>query len=79
MERRVPHRKPETFVAGDAFTEVGPHYVKNVNTATSGPSAKLLITQIVPKGTTDVPGGASGDGPPAAIRIRALIGKGATP
>ena len=53
VERRVPHRKPQTFVAGQAFTEVGPHFVRNVNTSTdSGPSAKLLITQIVPKGTT---------------------------
>jgi hypothetical protein len=52
VERRVPRRKPETFVVGDAFTEVGPHFVKNVNSAETGPSAKLLITQIVPKGTT---------------------------
>ena len=51
VERRVPHRRPETFAVGQAFTEVGPHYVRNVNTATTGPSAKLLITQIVPKGT----------------------------
>ncbi len=50
----MPHRKPETFAVGQAFTEVGPHFVRNVNTATDrGPSAKLLITQIVPKGTTD--------------------------
>jgi len=48
----VPHRKPKKFVAGEAFTEVGPHYVKNVNTSKTEPSAKLLITQIVPKGTT---------------------------
>ena len=33
VERRVPHRKPQTFVAGQAFTEVGPHFVKNVNTS----------------------------------------------
>ena len=52
VERRLPCRKPETFVAGQAFTEVGTHYVRNVNTSeTSGPSAKLLITQIVPKDT----------------------------
>ena len=35
VERRVPHRRPETFVAGQAFTEVGPHFVKNVNTSTT--------------------------------------------
>ena len=53
VERRVPHRKPQTFGVGQAFTEVGPHFVRNVNRSTeSGPSAKLLITQIVPKGTT---------------------------
>ena len=53
VERRVPHRKPQTFGVGQAFTEVGPHFVKNVNTSKErGPSAKLLITQIVPKGTT---------------------------
>ena len=34
VERRVPHRKPQTFVVGQAFTEVGPHFVRNVNTST---------------------------------------------
>lgn len=35
----------QTFVAGDTFTEVGPHFVSNPSTTTP---AVLSITQIVP-------------------------------
>jgi hypothetical protein len=46
VTRTLPCQAPETFTVGDAFVEVGAHYV-----ASSG-GAKLAITQIAPAGTT---------------------------
>ena len=43
--------KVKTFTAGDSFTEVDPHYVKNVYTDSKQPGAEpavLEITQIYP-------------------------------
>jgi quercetin dioxygenase-like cupin family protein len=50
--RKLPCQKREKFVAGQAFTEVGTHFVRNVDRRTTGGvPAKLLITQIVPADT----------------------------
>lgn len=48
VTRAVPCRAPETFTAGQAFVEVGPHLVRNPGTD----PAVLSITQIAPEGTT---------------------------
>ena len=49
--RKLPCQKAERFVAGQAFTEVGPHFVRNANREATGASAVLLITQVVPAET----------------------------
>lgn len=51
--RQVGCHKPETFTAGQAFTEVKPHFVKNFYTDAKQPGAVpavLEITQIFPAG-----------------------------
>jgi len=48
VTRAVPCRKAETFTAGQAFVEVGPHLVRNPGAE----PAVLSITQIGPEGTT---------------------------
>ena len=46
--RTLPCRRPQAFTVGQAFTEVGPHFVANRGSA----DAVLSITQIAPAGTT---------------------------
>jgi hypothetical protein len=45
VTRTLPCKAPETFTVGDAFVEVGPHFVA------SSTGAELQITQIAPFGT----------------------------
>jgi len=54
VKRKLPCRRAEIFTAGQAFTEVGKHYVSNADKTPEGAGtpAVLLITQIAPKGTT---------------------------
>ncbi len=47
VRRSLPCGPAETFTVGQAFTEVGPHYVENI---TDTP-AVLVVTQIVPADT----------------------------
>lgn len=55
VKRKLPCEHAKTFTAGQAFTEVGPHYVFNADKTADGAGtpAVLLITQIAPEGTTD--------------------------
>jgi quercetin dioxygenase-like cupin family protein len=46
--RTLPCRRPQAFTVGQAFTEVGPHFVENRGST----DAVLSITQIAPAGTT---------------------------
>jgi quercetin dioxygenase-like cupin family protein len=51
--RQAGCAKPETFTVGQAFTEVGTHFVRNQYTAATEPGAVpavLSITQIYPAG-----------------------------
>lgn len=47
VTRQLPCKEPETFVAGQAFVEVGPHLVQNAGSV----DAVLAITQLIPAGT----------------------------
>jgi hypothetical protein len=52
--RKLPCEKSEVFTAGEAFTEAGPHFVRNYYKDSSDPDAKpadLIITQLLPAGT----------------------------
>lgn len=53
--RKLPCEKPEVFTAGDAFTEAGPHFVRNYyevgSTDPDAQPAVLIITQLLPAGT----------------------------
>ena len=55
VKRKLPCQHAETFKAGQAFTEVGRHYVYNADQTPKGAGtpAVLKITQIAPEGTTD--------------------------
>ncbi len=48
VSRTLPCRSPETFTAGQAFVEVGPHLVRDAG----ADPAVLSITQVAPAGTT---------------------------
>ena len=53
VTRRLGCEPAKTFTKGQAFTEVGRHYVANADTrSTGGTPAVLEITQIAPAGTT---------------------------
>ncbi len=47
VQRRLPCGEPQSFTAGQAFTEVGPHFVANVTDM----DAVLVVTQIMPGDT----------------------------
>jgi quercetin dioxygenase-like cupin family protein len=54
VKRKLPCEPAKTFTAGQAFTEVGPHYVFNADKTPNGAGtpAVLQITQIAPADTT---------------------------
>jgi hypothetical protein len=52
VQRKLPCEKFETFAAKQAFTEYGPHFVRNLDRTQGGQPAVLQITQIAPEGTT---------------------------